>query len=189
AAAESHFAAETTGISVSAPTGPTYTSHTGRPFSRMMRPAPRRPRSCTMRRTLSAAGGKAGAHPAWARRPGATTTLRRKRMRPARRTCILLNRTAARPRPVSAGQLAVAVAVDRVVVHHAHGLHEGVADRRDEPEPARLEIPTERVRFRRPRRQLRERAPAIHPGGAADEAPYVGGEGSGFPLHGEKGAS
>src|SRR5690348_12455522 len=153
----------------------------------MMSPAPRRPRSCTMRRTLSAAGAKAGSQPPWARRPGATTTLRRERARPARLTCILLNRTAARPRRVSAGQLAIAEAVDRVVVHHAHRLHEGVADRRaDEPEPARLEIPAERVRFGRPRRQLRERAPAIHPGGAADEGPYVGGEASGLPLSGER---
>jgi hypothetical protein len=59
----------------------------------------------------------------------------------------------------------VAEAIDGMVIHETDGLHEGIADRRsNELEVAAEQIATQRVGFRGARRDLCERAPAIHPG-------------------------
>src|SRR5262245_17850320 len=69
-------------------------------------------------------------------------------------------------------QLPVAEARDEVVVHEADRLHERVADRRaDEGEAAPAQVAAERIRFRRPRGNPAERAPAVLPLGATDGRP------------------
>src|SRR4029079_15800937 len=69
----------------------------------------------------------------------------------------------------------ISEAIDRVIVHHAYGLHAGVADRR----PHELEAPAQKVSaqsvgLRRPRGYLPQRSPAIHARGPANKAPHVG---------------
>ena len=76
-----------------------------------------------------------------------------------------------------------------VIVHHADGLHEGVADgRADEVEAAFLEVLRERVRFESGSRDLGQTLPVVDPGRAADELPDVGVERFELLLHLEKAA-
>src|SRR5712664_1771745 len=83
--------------------------------------------------------------------------------------------------------LAPAEAADEVVVHHARGLHEGVADRRaDEGEAARLELPAQRLRHVGHRRHLPRLPPAILDRPPADLAPHPGVERALGALHGEE---
>jgi hypothetical protein len=82
----------------------------------------------------------------------------------------------------------VAEAADRVIVHHAHRLHERVTDRRtDELEPATQKVAAQRIGFGRPRRNLPETPLAIDPRRSADEAPHVRIEASELVLNREKG--
>src|SRR5688572_5385852 len=75
-------------------------------------------------------------------------------------------------------------AVDRVVVHHPHRLHERVADRRaHESEPAPLEILAQRIRLWRAGGDLAERTPAIHLRRPTHELPCVAIEAAELPLH------
>src|SRR5260370_32073131 len=63
---------------------------------------------------------------------------------------------------------------DEVVIHHAHGLHEGIADRRaDEFETAADKVFAHPVRFRRVRRHLRRRTPGAPHLTPANELPDV----------------
>jgi len=83
--------------------------------------------------------------------------------------------------------LSVPEAIDRVIVYHAHRLHEGVADRRsDEFEASTQQIAAEGVRLRRARGHLAERAPEVHPGCSANKAPHVDIETPEFPLNREE---
>src|SRR6267142_4588974 len=69
-------------------------------------------------------------------------------------------------------QLAVAEAGDEVVIHHAHRLHEGIADGRpDEAEATRRQGVAHRVGFTGARREVAERAAVILFGSPAHEAP------------------
>src|SRR5579884_2916279 len=69
-------------------------------------------------------------------------------------------------------KLCVAVAADEVIVDHADGLHEGVADRRtDKAETAAAQRAAERDRFRRGGRHLVRRAPGVLPRRAVHEPP------------------
>src|ERR1044071_8470990 len=75
-------------------------------------------------------------------------------------------------------------AVLRVVVHHAHGLHVRIADRRaDELEAALQQVLAEGVRLRGFHRHL---ASLEHDRLAADEAPDILVEAAEFLLHGEQ---
>jgi len=66
-------------------------------------------------------------------------------------------------------------AIDRVIVYHAHCLHEGVADRRpDELEPSAQQVSAQGVGLRRPRRKLPQRSPAVHARRPANKAPHIG---------------
>src|SRR5437764_5008849 len=65
-------------------------------------------------------------------------------------------------------------AVDRVVVHEADGLHEGVADRRpDEAKAALLQILAESARLRRLGRELADGSPRADDRLTVHEAPEV----------------
>ena len=84
--------------------------------------------------------------------------------------------------------LAIAEAVDRVIVHHADRLHERVADRR----PYKLESPAQEVStqglgLRCPRGDLPERSPAIHARCPADKTPHIRIETPELALDGKKG--
>src|SRR5437867_7505811 len=71
----------------------------------------------------------------------------------------------------------------QVVVHHAGGLHESVADRRPhEPEPAPEEIPAHGPRGLRLGRTLALPAPGVLRGASADELPDVRVEASVLAL-------
>src|SRR2546428_985580 len=82
--------------------------------------------------------------------------------------------------------LATAKAADQVVVHHARGLHEGVADRRThEGEAARLELAAQRLRDVRHRRHLPRLPPAVLERPPAALAPHPGVERAPRALHGQ----
>src|SRR5260370_1355118 len=71
---------------------------------------------------------------------------------------------------------AIAEAAGQVIVDHADRLHVRIDDRRaDEAEPSALQIPAERVRFRRGGRDLPHHLPAIPLRTPADELPAIGG--------------
>jgi hypothetical protein len=69
----------------------------------------------------------------------------------------------------------VSEAIDGVIIDHAHGLHEGIADGRpDEFEASAQQISAQGIRLRRARGNLLGRSPPVHPRCATDEAPHVG---------------
>jgi hypothetical protein len=69
----------------------------------------------------------------------------------------------------------VSEAIDGVIIDHAHGLHEGLADGRpDEFEASAQQISAQGIRLRRARGNLLGRSPPVHPRCATDEAPHVG---------------
>jgi len=71
-----------------------------------------------------------------------------------------------------------------MIVDHADGLHEGIANRRtNESEPATLEIFTERIGLFRTGRDFLERVPPVDSGPAIHEFPDIGVEASEFLLH------
>src|SRR4030095_5677543 len=66
-------------------------------------------------------------------------------------------------------------AAELVVVHHAEGLHEGVADRGgDEPESASAKVPGQPDRFPGPGGNVGKTLPSPLEWPAADESPDVG---------------
>src|SRR5438105_8696271 len=72
-------------------------------------------------------------------------------------------------------------AVDRVVVHQADGLHEGVADRRPhEAKAALLQVLAESARLRRLGRELADGSPRADDRLTVHEAPEVSVEASEF---------
>src|SRR5918994_4237487 len=84
----------------------------------------------------------------------------------------------------ASGQLLVAEAHRRVVVHHADSLHERVTDgRADEAEAAALEVLAHRLRLGRLGGDLGDRAPFADDRRAVDEIPEVAGEPAGVFLH------
>src|SRR5437773_3446935 len=88
----------------------------------------------------------------------------------------------------AATHLAVPEAADQVIVDHARGLHERVADRRaDEAEAPPPQLRAHRVRLRRARRHVLHASPAIVNGLTVDEPPDVRVEAAKLALHGEKG--
>jgi TolB-like protein len=77
--------------------------------------------------------------------------------------------------------------VHRVVVHHPHRLHVGVADgAADEAETAPLQIPAQGVRYRRADRYLLHAAPTVLDRPAFHEAPLIGIESAELFLHFQK---
>ena len=75
-------------------------------------------------------------------------------------------------------------AVERVIVHHAHGLHERVHDRgADEFEAAPLQILCQCIGLRAARGHLPPAAPAVLHRAVFDEAPDVARETAEFLLH------
>src|SRR5205823_6063804 len=83
--------------------------------------------------------------------------------------------------------LAAAEAIDHVIIDHAGGLHERIANgRADEAEAARLEIATEHARGVRHRGHLTRRAPAVLDRLAVDVPPEPGVERALRALHGEE---
>jgi hypothetical protein len=86
--------------------------------------------------------------------------------------------------------LFVAEAIDRVVVDHPDGLHEGVADcGADEFEATAQEILAQRIGLGGATRNVPESAPAVSLRAASDESPEVGVEAAEFSLDVEKSAS
>ena len=74
-----------------------------------------------------------------------------------------------------------------MVVDHAGGLHEGVADgRADEAETAAAQLPAHLPRLRRAGGNFRQRLPGIAPRPAAHELPDIGVKSSIFPLRRQK---
>jgi len=70
--------------------------------------------------------------------------------------------------------LGMAEAIDRVIVDHAHRLHECIADgRAHKVEPARLQVLAQRPRLLRLGGYLRQRLPVVLDGPTADKAPQV----------------
>jgi hypothetical protein len=64
--------------------------------------------------------------------------------------------------------------IDRVIVHHAHCLHEGVADRRPHKlESSAQQVPAQSVGLWCPGRNLPGRSPAIHARRPANKAPHI----------------
>ena len=75
-----------------------------------------------------------------------------------------------------------------MVVRHADGLHQRVADRgADELEAAQQQILTHRVGFRRAWRDVLHRTSPVHDRFATGELPKVGVEAAELLLHGEAG--
>src|SRR5512135_673072 len=75
-----------------------------------------------------------------------------------------------------------------VIVHHAGGLHERVADgAADETKAAFLQVLAHGVGLRRRARNLLEAAPPVPGGLASDELPDVAVEAAEFLLHREEG--
>src|SRR5262249_44917900 len=93
----------------------------------------------------------------------------------------------ARPAGLPSTELAVAGARNDVVVHHAHRLHEGVADgRAHESEPELLQVPAQGVRLGGTGRNLAQSLPRVLPRRAVDEAPDVAVEAPELLLHREE---
>src|SRR5262249_59434226 len=85
-------------------------------------------------------------------------------------------------------QLRMAIAVHGVIVHHAGGLHERVADRRShEAKSAPHEIARHRLRLRGLRRHVARPAPAVLEGRASDEGPQIAIEVPDVPREREDG--
>ena len=81
----------------------------------------------------------------------------------------------------------MADALDRMVVDHADGLHERIADDgADEGESPSLEVFAHGVRFRRPAGNVFICFPMIHHRVPSDESPKVFIERTEFLLNGEK---
>src|SRR6266850_6069944 len=73
--------------------------------------------------------------------------------------------------------LAIAETIDKVIVHHADGLHVGVDDRRtNETESALLEVLAERIGLGRSRRDLPHDLPSVELGPPVNETPAIGVE-------------
>src|SRR3569623_1004072 len=98
--------------------------------------------------------------------------------------------SAAACRSLKPGDRFLAEAIGRMIVDHANGLHEGVADRRaDELESEALQILAHGVRFRRARGNLVGSRPTVHERLAADKLPNVAGELAELFLYRQKSAS
>ena len=81
----------------------------------------------------------------------------------------------------------MAEAINRMVVDHADGLHERIADdSADEGEPPALEVFAHGVGFRRPAGNVFICFPMIHHRVPSDESPNVRIERTEFLLNGEK---
>src|SRR5436190_9580341 len=86
-------------------------------------------------------------------------------------------------------KLAKAETIDCVIVDHADGLHEGVADGgADEFEAALEEVFAHRIGLRSFRGDIFESCSAMLDGFAADKGPEILVEGPELLLHGEHGA-
>src|SRR5687768_16216336 len=76
---------------------------------------------------------------------------------------------------------------DEVVIDHADGLHEGIADGGpDEREAASTQILAQPIRVSRTCRHLRPCAPMVLAWLPIDEAPHIGIEAAECCLHGEE---
>src|ERR1700687_2494933 len=88
----------------------------------------------------------------------------------------------------ASGDLRVSEAINGVIIDHAHRLHKGVADGRpDELETSAQQISAQGIRLRRPRGNLLERSPLVHPRCATDKAPHVGIKTPEFVVYRKKG--
>ena len=86
-----------------------------------------------------------------------------------------------RERPVSK-------AIGRMIVDHADGLHEGIADRRaDEGEAPAFQVPTHGIGDRRVAGNIFRGFPAIADGPVLDELPDIVVKAAGFFLDEQKG--
>ena len=91
-------------------------------------------------------------------------------------------------RDSNAANFRVARPRHEMVVRHADGLHQRVADRgADKLEPAQQQILTHRVGYRRARRGVPHQTSPVHDGFATGELPEVGVEAAELLLHREAG--
>src|SRR5205085_4440377 len=92
------------------------------------------------------------------------------------------------PTPRCTAEIHVARAGDEVVVDHASGLHQGIANcRTDELESAPQQIAAHRIGFRGARGHIGQAPPAILLRFAADKTPQVSVETAEFFAHNEEG--